>query len=369
MPRLVRQDSEFRSWVSGLAALPYSIEFENATNATAPAQQVNISDFLDANLEWNTFELQEIDFGNQFISIPPNSVYFATNVAMSYDGVSFDVQIEAGIYFANGEVFANFYSIDPITELPPPVNIGFLPPEDGTGRGIGHIAYFVSPKPNVPTGTQITNIADIQFDANPVVATDQVNDDDPSQGISTNKMAIVTIDNTPPVSAVAQLPPTEKSTSFLVSWSGTDVGSGITSFDIYDEDNTNAWALWLAGTTNTSAIFTGQVGHTYGFYSVGQDNVGNLESPHATADTTTTIRLAPLQLSISLSRLPNGQANQAILTFPTSAGFNYVVEYRNDLTPGTSWQPLPGAPQNNGTVIDTNLVTQRYYRVQKSKAN
>ena len=69
-----------------------------------------------------------------------------------------------------GEIFAIFSSIDPLTGLPPIVDIGFLPPEPekeesvvkpGKGRGLGHISYAVYPKPNTPSGISIRNVATI----------------------------------------------------------------------------------------------------------------------------------------------------------------------------------------------------------------
>ncbi len=65
---------------------------------------------------------------------------------------------------------------------------------------------MISPKAGLPTGTQIRNIANIVFDGNPPIATDQVNDEDPSQGIDPTKQALITIDNTVPTSTVAALP-------------------------------------------------------------------------------------------------------------------------------------------------------------------
>ena len=50
---------------------------------------------------------------------------------------------EAGIHTDTGQVYATFQSIDPNTELPPDVLTGFLPPEDGTGRGQGYFSYLV----------------------------------------------------------------------------------------------------------------------------------------------------------------------------------------------------------------------------------
>ena len=260
----------------------YEIFFENETNATAPAQIVQISDPLSTNLDWTTFQLGEIDFGNQYIRIAPNQQYFQTNIPMSYNGVSFTVQISAGIQLATGQVYADFYSINPATQLPPPAGVGFLPPEDGTGRGIGHVLYTVRPKPNLPTGLQISNVAYIQFDQNAVIATDQIN---------TNDLALVTIDSTPPVSSVLSLPAIETNANFTVCWSGTDVGPGIAGYNIYVATNSGPWTEWRAGTTNTCVTFTALYGGNYGFYSVAYDGAGNTQAAPASAQASTFVRL------------------------------------------------------------------------------
>ena len=283
------------NWVSDGAALPYTIDFENSTNATAPAQVVNISDPLSSNFDWTTFELSEISFGDQFIPIPPNSLYFATNIDMSYRGVDFVVKIEAGIDLATGEVFANFTSIDPLTDLPPPVNVGFLPPEDGTGRGTGHVTFFIQPQPHLPTGTQITNVAFIQFDENPVIGTDQVNDEDPSRGVDPNKMAIVEIDNSSPYSSVMSLPYVSTNANFAVCWAGTNNGPPIVTYDIYVSTNSGPWTLWLEQTTNTCVDFLGAAGNSYGFYSIAYDGAGEVQAAPAatTASTILATHLPP----------------------------------------------------------------------------
>ena len=137
---------------------------------------------------------------------------------------------------------------------------GFLPPEDGTGRGMGHISYTVSPNAGLPTGTQIRNVADVSFDEQPIIATDQVSETDPTQGTDPAKEALVTIDAGPPTSSVAALPPTEASTTFTVSWSGQDDagGSGIGSYDVFVSDNGGPFTLFETKTTATSAMFNGQ---------------------------------------------------------------------------------------------------------------
>jgi hypothetical protein len=51
-------------FVTPTAVLPYRIDFENDPTATAPAQIVTITDQLDPNLNWTTFQLTGIGFGD-----------------------------------------------------------------------------------------------------------------------------------------------------------------------------------------------------------------------------------------------------------------------------------------------------------------
>jgi uncharacterized repeat protein (TIGR01451 family) len=351
-----------QNWVLDGSLLTYQILFENETNATAPAQNVAITDPLSTNLNWSTIALTEIAFGNTSILVPQGSQYFQTNVPFSFNGVDFEVQIQAGINLANGQVFADFASIDPVTSLPPAVNIGFLPPEDGTGRGMGQVSYTVQPKPNLANGTRIPNVAYVQFDVNPVIATDQVNDDNPSLGISTNKQAIVTIDSAPPASSVSSLPPTETSASFSVCWSGTDVGPGIVGYDIYVSTNGGPWAPWLVGTTNTCAAFTGQNGMSYGFYSVAHDGAGNIEvkSPAAEAFTTVQAATRPRILSGDM-----GLGGVFTITFSSAPGTTNIVQASSDLS---NWAPLETITNSTGILqfqdVDASNHRERFYRIQ-----
>ncbi len=282
------------------AVFPYEIDFENAPSATAPAQVVTITDQLDPNLDWSTFQLTGIGWGDTILSIPAGSQYYEATVPVTYNGQTFDVEVEAGIHTSTGQVYATFQSIDPNTQLPPDVLTGFLPPEDGTGRGMGYISYIVKPKAGLPTGTQITNVALVTFDANPAIATDQVNDEDPSQGTDPAKMALVTIDAGPPASRVNPLPPTTTASSFTVNMTGTDDtgGSGVGSFALYVSTDGGPFVLDLSdipaqagsdGTYTGSTTFAGAQGNTYAFYSAATDNVGNAEAAAAAAQATITV--------------------------------------------------------------------------------
>ncbi|MGA2499262.1 MAG: dockerin type I domain-containing protein, partial [Tepidisphaeraceae bacterium] len=250
---------------------------------------VTVTDNLDSNLDWSTFQLNEIGFGSSNLIVPAGSQYYQTDVSMTYNGQTFDVQIEAGIRSAAGQVYAIFQSIDPSTGLPVSNALtGFLPPEDGSGRGTGYLSFSVAPEGNLATGTPIPSVALISFDGQPQIATDQVSETDPTQGTDPTKQALVTIDSGKPTSSVGALPPSTGQYTFPVNWSGVDDtgGSGVASYDILVSDNGGAFTPWLTDqpATTTSATFPGQQGHTYAFYSVATDNVGNSEVK-TTADT------------------------------------------------------------------------------------
>ncbi|KPJ58544.1 MAG: hypothetical protein AMJ46_14050, partial [Latescibacteria bacterium DG_63] len=281
------------SYVAADEILAYRIDFENEETATAPAQQVIVTDQLDTNLDWGTFRLTKVGFGDQLIAVPPGAQHFETSVPFAYSGVSFEVQIEVNLDAATGEVQARFYSINAATGLPPSVLVGFLPPEDGTGCGMGHISYTIKPRVDLATGTEIRNVALISFDGQPQIATNQVDPHDPLQGTDPAKECLNTIDADGPTSQIDPLPTQTNMADFLVSWSGMDDagGCGIAYYEIYVSDNAGPFVLWLEATTDTSATFTGEDGHTYAFYSIAIDNVGHLEAAPVASDTETMILL------------------------------------------------------------------------------
>ena len=89
-----------------------------------------------------------------------------------------------------------------------------------------------------------------------------------------------------PVSHVVPLPATEQVATFQVQWSGAN---GIQDFSIYVSDNGGPFTAWLTNTTLMSASFTGQAGHSYGFYSIARDTLGDVEVAKSTGEATTTV--------------------------------------------------------------------------------
>lgn len=88
------------------------------------------------------------------------------------------------------------------------------------------------------------------------------------------------VDTQPPNVVVNLLPQFTYTSNFIVSWSGSDNGSGLANMDVqYRDIDDGNWLSWLNGTTNFSATFTGaQNNTTYQFRARGTDNVGNVQS-------------------------------------------------------------------------------------------
>lgn len=263
-------------WVPGVVPLTYTVQFENEPGATYPVQQAITTDVLNPTLMTpSSLQLATMIVGDRQVPIPSNFVpqagldEFFTNLDLRPTQNLF-VKIHVQLNPSTGLLTWTFTSIDPTTGLPPTdAGVGFLAP----GASVT-LFFTVNPKPALPTGTQVTDQATVIFDLNPPE--------------NTNTW-INTLDNTPPTSRVSALPGTELCTDFNMQWSGNDIGAGIQDFTIYVSDNGGAFTAWQTNTTSTSAVFNGQVGHSYGFYSIARDLVGNVEPGKTSAEATTQV--------------------------------------------------------------------------------
>jgi RHS repeat-associated protein len=287
-----------QAFIAAGTVIPYRIDFENLgpgsvptpqQPATAPAQRVEVFDQLPDLLDWSTLRFTEVGFGDEIVPIVGDQQYAFLEVPMSYNDQEFVVEVELSVDPFNGLVTVVFQSIDPNTFLPPDVLTGFLPPEDGTGRGKGHVGFTIYPRTDLPSGTGIRNVALIAFDYQTLIATNQIDPQDPTIGIDPNREALNTIDAGFPTSVVEALPSTSTPT-FEVRWNGSDEqrGSGIAGYDIFVSTDDGPFVLWQHATSETSASFEGEANHTYRFYSVATDNVGHREPAPDGFDTQTT---------------------------------------------------------------------------------
>ncbi|MEJ2392693.1 MAG: CARDB domain-containing protein, partial [Gammaproteobacteria bacterium] len=111
----------------------------------------------------------------------------------------------------------------------------------------------------------------------------------------------VRIDTMAPTSGVDPLPEQIiDATDFLVTWSGSDAagGSGLAGYDIYVSTDEGPFEVWLSGTTETSAVFVGERGHSYGFYSRARDRAGNVEESTMAPDAMTEIPGRPPEIDL-----------------------------------------------------------------------
>jgi hypothetical protein len=266
-------DGSASRFVGGANPFTYTIAFENQATATLPAAQVVVTDALNpTTMNLSTLALSKISFGANVINIPANTSNFSTTFPVN-SGLS--VKIQGSLDPDTSVLKWTFSSIDPSTGLPPSdPTVGFLPPDTDGVEGQGAVTFTISPKSGQATGTQIPNQASVVFDTNAPINT----------AVWTN-----TLDVNPPHSSVAALPAQEAQSSFTVSWSGTDVGSGIATYTIFVSDNGAPYTIFQNTVTSTSATFSGQAGHAYSFYSLAMDGAGNVEAAKTTPDATTMV--------------------------------------------------------------------------------
>ena len=251
--------------ISASQPIPYTITFVNASSNSAPAHTISVTDQLDPNIDPRTFRLTEIVFGTNTVQVPANSSYLQTNLTISTVDGPVIANVIASVDVVSGQVFWSLTTIDPATGQSPSDPLkGLLPPDDANHAGEGRVSYTVSPYTGVATGTSVTNSATITFDINPPITTPAV---------------VNMLDAGTPESQVVLSTNVTLNNVFTVSWAGTDNNgsSGLAGYNVYVSDDGGPFQLWLANTTLTSALYTGQSGHTYNFYSIAMDNAGNVQ--------------------------------------------------------------------------------------------
>jgi len=277
--------------------IPYQIFFENKDDATAPVHYALVSDTLDlTKFDLESFGFGSFGFGDNFISLSGNHLKsFSVDIDLSPDipiilRASGNVDIESGI------ITWEFYSLNPITMLPEedPL-IGFLPPNITSPEGEGFVNYHVGLQQDLTTNTEIKNKAVIYFDANEPILTNEY-------------LNVLDIDV--PESHVNDLNPNMDELTFTVSWTGSDVGSGINEYSVWVMINDTLLMPWIVDATETSAEFTAEVGYNYKFYSIVTDHVSWIEETPDDYDTETDVL-------VGINEIENPNAN--LLVFPNPA--------------------------------------------------
>ncbi len=199
--------------------------------------------------------------------------------------------------------------ISTVTALPSFSNSSFTVSWSGAdntgGSGLATYSVFVSDNGGafVPleTNTTLTSITYTGTDGHTYgfysVATDNIGNIQPTPNAA---QATTKVDTTPPTSSVTALTSFSPG-SFTVSWSGTDNtgGAGIATYSVFVSDNSGAFVPLETNTTSMSTTYTGQDGHTYGFYCIATDNVGNIQPTPSSAQATTKVEATPPTSSVT----------------------------------------------------------------------
>jgi len=288
----------------------YTIYYENADSATAPATEVFVYDTIDtevydmSTLEFHGygFNTTEIDFGlfrttgsfSQDLDLRPEK-----NVILRISGVANE---------EDGTIKWSFLTFDPATmDLTEAIEDGFLPPNVNKPEGEGFVKFSIRAKSDIKHLDELANKATIVFDRNKPIETP----------IWSN-----TIDRVLPSSEVLMLGDSiVNDTNFVVSWMGNDAHAGVSFYDVYVSIDGEEFVPWLLSTSLTENTFTGEFGSTYSFYSIATDGAGNVEPDKDEKEATTKLVMVitntvdPLQGYELHQNKPNPFSNQTQIVF------------------------------------------------------
>jgi parallel beta-helix repeat protein len=328
----------------------YRVDYWNKPNATAPAAEVFIRDTLDSDFDLETFSFTEIGFLRWRIPLE-GGPYFNITVDMRPD-FNLLVHVEGTLNPFTREIYWVHRSLDPDTyNLPDDPLAGYLPPIDSLGYNIGWVNFDVKTKTNLPSGTELTNQARVNFDGvgpwGPA----------PPYGPYRNKL-----DYEAPVSSVQPIQSVSPDDSFIVNWNGTDsLGCGIASYTIMVSEDGASFEEWIVDTSTTEGLFHGQDGHIYSFYSLAKDHLDNVETkgPISEASTLITSSNIPTEKNDCwYGAFPNPFTNNTQLVFNLPESYDVSLDivhpsgaiynvYSGELSKGmhsVTWKPDTGLP-------------------------
>ncbi|MDQ6756302.1 MAG: DUF6531 domain-containing protein [Bacteroidota bacterium] len=333
-------------WVSINDRLPYQIQFENDSTATAPVKVVKVIYPIDPKQDINTFQLGSFGFNNLTFNTPDgaNSYYQRLDAR---DSLGLYVDITAGIDGVNRQAFWIFESIDPRTQLPTndPLK-GFLLLQDKNKptSGNGFVNFTIKPVSSAHTRDTISAIASIVFDANDTVPTNRYKN---------------TIDALPPTTQLNSVVQNVSQNSFRISWHGNDDpgGVGLASYSLYTSINGAPFYLFKTDIKDTFAIISGSTDTTYCFFVAGKDSVGNQERLSNKCDLTFTFKgFGYVSTPTDYFRSIISGTWNATTTWESSPdNINY---YPATLTPDSTAKAI--TIRNNHTVtVTTNVIISR----------
>ena len=153
-------------------------------------------------------------------------------------------------------------------------------------------------------------------------------------------------DKTPPKVGIVNLPATQASEGFPVSWTGQDDWNGIASYDIQVSTDGGPFADWLTGITETSDDFQGSSGHNYSFRVRATDGVGNVGPWDVTSIYTASPSFAingfVSVVAASVNEMETASSSSTLLTTAAKGTVLKVIGGPTTATDGSIWYQVTG---------------------------
>ena len=242
----------------------YVINFENKSSATAPAQEVYITDTLDTNLfDVNSFKAGYLKIGKKIIQAPMNVQSNTWSIDMR-PTMNLITTVELTLDKNKGIAHWYFKSIDPKTNaLTTDALAGFLPPNDSIGLGEGSVSFSIDLKSGLASDVAVKNKASIVFDTNAPIIT-------PTWSNTKDVIA--------PLSSMKQ-PEIANDSIVTLKWVGEDNknGSGVYQYNVYAKKAGDSYSSLLTNTSLNSFEFKFKEDTKYDFYVLAKDSAGNEE--------------------------------------------------------------------------------------------
>ena len=284
--------------------IPYIIRCENAEDASAAAQTVRIVDIIDQSVfDLSTFQLGFISIRDSIIAVPSGLKHFETDVDLRPSN-NIIARVTADLNMATGTATWIFKSIDPLTLLETENPFaGFLPANINKPEGEAGVMFTIKTLPSISNNADIRNKASIYFDTNdPILTNEWFNTSDIIKPIS--QMSAAMHDNL----------------TINLSWSGSDVGSGVKSYAIYYSKNGQPFEILKNYVVGTTYSFDGELDQSYSFFTIATDNVGNIEDMKTVGDSQITLGIKSFEIINSIALYPN----------PNNGSFNLSINSRSN---------------------------------------
>ncbi|MEZ4687005.1 MAG: hypothetical protein R3B47_13335 [Bacteroidia bacterium] len=305
-----RQGQGGLGWLRSDQVFPYLIRYENMDTATAPAKLVIIRDTLDKNVfDLNSLQVQAFTIADSLYTFPKGRSTYELNVDLR-PRLPYYVNVNVDLDTLTGAMTWAFTTLDTLKmDTVTQALAGYLPPNTDSISGTGTVLYTIQTLPSVGTLDVLANRASIYFDFNDAIVTNTV---------------INTIDNDLPQSRVIALADTQRTLTFPVSWSGSDVGSGIRYYDLFYRENGGPWGVAAEQYTDTVIDFTGVAGSSYDFYTIAYDTALNAEEVPIMPDASTFIG--------TIVRVADELPNDLINLFPNPNPGSFQLEVDGDFS-------------------------------------